>query len=156
MTYKYSPKSLGAISSKLCSNHPWVKGIHIHSNNGPIPFLRGGTYNCKVMNKSLLSQNHQADFNQIKQAESFPKRRDHTLYKKIIYLWFPSVGVIFITKIFFYFTATAAILHNVVYKTAADNRRNGRTGSQKGKLIREICYILSIVLNCINHVHKAF
>ena len=33
-----------SISTKLCTMHPWVKGIQVCSNEGPSPFPRGDNY----------------------------------------------------------------------------------------------------------------
>ena len=57
------------ISTKLDTNNPWVKGIHIGSNQGPCPFPRGDKYgiaklyrrNLKIFN---LLQNHWTNFNE--------------------------------------------------------------------------------------------
>jgi hypothetical protein len=35
----------GPISIKFGSNYPWIKGIQIYSNKGPVPFQRGNNHN---------------------------------------------------------------------------------------------------------------
>ena len=36
------------ISTKLCTRHPWMKGIQFCSNDGPCPFPTGGTCNYDI------------------------------------------------------------------------------------------------------------
>jgi hypothetical protein len=55
-------------STKLCTNYPWVKGIHVCSNEGSGPFQRGDNHNT-VKNgvgsfKNLLFQTNSANFKQ--------------------------------------------------------------------------------------------
>ena len=39
--FNFSFRTIGPISIKLCTKHPWVKGIQVCSNEGPSPFPRG-------------------------------------------------------------------------------------------------------------------
>ena len=62
-------RTTGPISTKLCTKHPWVKGIQVCSNEGPRPFPRGDNYEIAKnkltkFKKNLLLQNHWANFNQ--------------------------------------------------------------------------------------------
>ena len=57
------------ISTKLGTNHLWVKGIQVDSNKGPRPFPRESKYKIAKIHwpilNNLLLQNHLANFNQI-------------------------------------------------------------------------------------------
>ena len=60
-------RTAGPISTKLGTNHPWVKSIQICSNEGPRPIQRGDNYEIgKYIEvfKNLLFQNYWANFNQ--------------------------------------------------------------------------------------------
>ena len=53
------------ISTKLGTNHLWVKGIQVCSNKRPCPFQRGDNCENTLTNfKNLLLKNHWANFNE--------------------------------------------------------------------------------------------
>ena len=47
-------RTTGPISTKLGTKHPWVKGIQVCSNEGPLPFPRGDTCNYEEVNGSAM------------------------------------------------------------------------------------------------------
>ena len=42
-------RTIGLISTKLGTEHPWVKVIHVYSKEGPQPFPRGDNYETVKM-----------------------------------------------------------------------------------------------------------
>ena len=68
-------RATGAISNKLGTNHPWVKGIQISSIKEPRLYQRGDNWETVKMNwqlfKNLLLQNHRGNFNQTWHKASF-------------------------------------------------------------------------------------
>ena len=64
-----SPEPLGQFQPKLGIKHSWVKGIHVCSSEGPCLFPRGDNYEISKIHwqtlKTLILQNHWANFNQI-------------------------------------------------------------------------------------------
>ena len=64
----FLPTIAGPISSKLGTNHLWVMGILVYSNEVPCPFSRGDNdeiaKNTLMKFKKNLLQNHWANFNQ--------------------------------------------------------------------------------------------
>ena len=63
----FSPTT-GSISTKLGTKHPWVKGIHVCSNEEPRAFLKGDNYEIAkktlTISKNLLLKNHWTNLNQ--------------------------------------------------------------------------------------------
>ena len=77
-TFSSSSPEPGPVSTKLGTNHPWVKGILDYSNDRRAPpfpkgrWLRNSENTLKKL-KNLLLQNHQANFNQTQQKASLGK-----------------------------------------------------------------------------------
>ena len=47
----YFSRTAGPISTKLGTKHPWVRGIQVYSNQGPLPFSnsRGDDYKKAII-----------------------------------------------------------------------------------------------------------
>ena len=58
-------RTTGSILTKLDKNHPWVKGIHVCSNEGLRRFPRGDNKITKIHNWNLRNflRNHRVNFN---------------------------------------------------------------------------------------------